>query len=97
MKNVVLMLLRYFRHGIELAKAALANFKRIRELIFKVGVTDMLKNIFAAIEAIIRAAIYLLILLMGLAIAGLGAYTILFLALRIGQFLYQLILKDPWL
>ena len=57
----------------------------------------MLKNLFAAIEAMLRAVIYLLILLMGLAMAGLGAYTILFLSLRIGQFLWVLILKDKWL
>ena len=57
----------------------------------------MIKSIFEAFEAMLRAAIYLLILLMGLTIAGLGAYTILFLAIRIGQFLYTLILKDKWL
>ena len=97
MKSIVLMLHKYICYGNELITAVLANVKRIRELIFKVGIPEMLKNIFAAIEAMLRAVIYLLILLMGLALSGLGAYTILFLALRIGQFLYELIFKDKWL
>lgn len=57
----------------------------------------MLKKIFEAVEAMLRSVIYLLILLMGLAMASLGAYTILFLALRVGQFLFELIFKEPWL
>lgn len=57
----------------------------------------MLKKLFEAVEAILRAVIYLLILLMGLALASLGAYTIMFLALRIGQFLFELIFKEKWL
>ena len=57
----------------------------------------MLKKLFEAVEAMLRAVIYLLILLMGLSIAGLGAYTIIFLAIRIGQFLHELIFKDRWL
>jgi len=57
----------------------------------------MLKKLFEAVEAMLRAVIYLLILLMGLAMAALGAYTILFLSLRIGQFLFELIFKEKWL
>jgi len=57
----------------------------------------MLKKFFEAVEAMLRAVIYLLILLMGLAIAALGAYTIMFLALRIAQFLFELIFKEKWL
>ena len=91
------MLHKYIRRSNELTKGVLANVKRIRELIFIVGITDMLKNIFAGIEAMLRAVIYLLILLMGLALASLGAYAILFLALRIGQFLWVLILDRKWL
>jgi hypothetical protein len=70
---------------------------KVKLLTFKSGVTEMLKNIFEAVEAMLRAVIYLLILLMGLAMASLGAYTILFLALRIGQFLFELIFKEKWL
>jgi len=69
----------------------------IRPLIFISGVSEMLKKLFEAVEAILRAVIYLLILLMGLALASLGAYTIMFLALRIGQFLFELIFKEKWL
>lgn len=57
----------------------------------------MLKNFFAAVEAMLRSVIYLLILLMGLAMAALGAYTILFLALRFGQFLFELFGREKWL
>ena len=97
MENIALALHKCTSRSTELAKGVLANVKRISELIFKLGVNDMLKNIFAAIEAMLRAVIYLLILLMGLALAGLGAYAILFLALRIGQFLYTLIFQERWL
>ena len=57
----------------------------------------MIQSIFQAIEAVLRAVIYLLILVMGLSMAGLGAYTIVFLAFRIGQFLWELISKRAWL
>lgn len=97
MKDIVPALYKYVSRGNEFVKGVLTNTKKVRELIFKVGITDMLKNIFAGIEAMLRAVIYLLILLMGIAIAGLGSYTILFLALRIGQFLYELIFKEKWL
>lgn len=97
MENIIWVMHRCIRRGDGLAKGVLANTNKVRELIFKVGIPDMLKNIFAGIEAMLRAVIYLLILLMGLALAGLGAYTILFLALRGGQFLYELIFKEKWL
>ena len=57
----------------------------------------MLKKLFEAAEAMLRAVIYLLILVMGLSSASLGAYTILFLAFRFGQFLWELIFKEAWL
>jgi len=69
----------------------------IKPLIFESRIPAMINKIFQAIEASLRAATYLLILIMGLSIAGLGAFTILFLAIRIGQFLYTLIFKDKWL
>ena len=61
------------------------------------GVSLMIKVIFEAIEAMLRAVIYLLILLIGLALAALGAYTIVFLSIRIGQLLYELLFKEKWL
>jgi len=97
MENIALVLHQCIRCGNNLTKGIPIEVKRIRELIFKVGITDMLKNIFAGIEAMLRAVIYLLILLMGISIAGLGTFAILFLALRIGQFLWVLILKEKWL
>jgi len=54
-------------------------------------------RLFEAVEATLRAVCYLLVLLMGLAIAALGSYTIIFLAIRIGQLLWVLIFKDKWL
>lgn len=58
---------------------------------------QMLKKIFEAMEVMLRAVIYLLILVMGLSLAALGTYTILFLSLRIGQLLWVLILREKWL
>ena len=69
----------------------------IKPLIFESRIPAMVSKIFQAIEAALRAATYLLIVIMGLSITGLGAFTILFLAIRIGQFLYTLIFKDKWL
>ena len=57
----------------------------------------MINNIFKAIESAVRAVTYLLILVMGLSIAGLGAFTILFLTIRIGQFLWTLMFQEAWL
>ena len=71
--------------------------RKIRTSIYESRTSAMVKQIFEAIEAMFRAVIYLLILLMGLAIAALGAYTILFLALRIGQLLHTLIFQKKWL
>lgn len=57
----------------------------------------MLKRLFEAVEATMRAVIYLLVLLMGQAMVALGAYTIIFLTIRVGQFLYELIFKNKWI
>lgn len=57
----------------------------------------MLKKFFEATEVVMRAATYSLILLMGLSIVSLGAFTILFLSIRIGQFLWVLVFKEKWL
>ena len=83
--------------GITLLAKAITEIKKTKELILNSGVRQMLKNIFEAVEATFRAAIYLLILIMGLSVAGLGSYTIIFLSIRVGQFLFELIFKDKWL
>jgi len=57
----------------------------------------MLKKFLDAVETMLRAVIYLLILLMGLALAALGAFTITFLSIRIGQFLFELLGRRSWL
>jgi len=97
MENIKLVLAQLILRTIDLLQEIAAETRKIKPLIFESGVTEMLKNFFEAVEAMIRAVIYLLILLMGLAMASLGAYTIMFLALRIGQFLFELIFKEKWL
>ena len=57
----------------------------------------MIKNFFIAIEALFKAVTYLLILVIGLTMASLGAYTVICLAFRIAQFLWNLMFKEPWL
>lgn len=69
----------------------------IKQLIIYSKGQVMFKNIFQAFEALLRAVIYLLILIIGLTATGLGAYIVLFLAIRIGQFLWVLVFKEPWL
>jgi hypothetical protein len=70
---------------------------RIKPLIFESTISAMIGNMFKAIEATFRAVIYLLILSMGVSMAGLGAFTIVCLAIRIGQFLWVLIFADKWI
>lgn len=74
-----------------------ACIRRIHSLVFEPGARGMLKKFFEATEVVMRAATYSLILLMGLSIVSLGAFTILFLSIRIGQFLWVLVFKEKWL
>ena len=73
------------------------EIRKIYPLVFESGANEMLKGLFDAVEAMLRAVMYLLILLMGAAVTALGAFITFFLAYRIGQFLYVLILKGRWL
>lgn len=57
----------------------------------------MIKKFFELLEATITAVSYLLVLLMILAVVSLGAYLILFIAIRIGGWFHELILKEPWI
>jgi len=83
--------------GINLLAKAIVEIKKSKKLILNSGVNQMLKKMFEAVEAIFRAVIYLLILVMGLALAGLGSYIIIFLSIRTGQFLFELLFKEKWL
>jgi hypothetical protein len=56
----------------------------------------MIKKIFDAIEGMCQAVTYLLILFVGVVIVGLGTYTILFLAIRIGQMLWAVLFRESW-
>ena len=57
----------------------------------------MLRRLFEICEAMLRATTYMMVLLVGLSVACLGAFTIIFLSMRIGQFLWDLFLKGRWL
>jgi len=57
----------------------------------------MLVNFFKAIEALARALIYLLTLIIGLTATALACYFMIFLSFRVGQFLWIFLFKDPWI
>jgi len=73
------------------------EFKRIHKVIFYCEVKNMITVIFQAIESAIRAVSYLLILIIGLSAAALGAYASIFFAIRIGQFLHAIFFRSPWI
>ena len=97
MENTNSTLYQWIVDAYHLLKRLRQEVKKIKPLIFQSELIKMLQKLFEATEAMLRAAIYLLILIMGVAITTLGAYTIIFLALRIGQFFWVLILKEKWL
>ena len=96
-ENLRFIVLGLLAQACQLACSVVAGVHDSWRLIFDAGVPNMIKRIFEAIEAMLRAAIYLLILLMGLAMVGLGAFTILCLAIRTGQLLWTLLFREPWL
>lgn len=57
----------------------------------------MFKRLFEAVAAMLRAVVYLQILLMGAAITALGAYVTVFAVIRIAQLLHTLIFKEKWI
>ena len=71
-------------------------FRQTRQIIFSPGGIDMIKMFFQSLEAMIRAVTYLLILVIGLSAAGLGAFVIGLLAFRMGQFFYDVIGGHRW-
>ncbi len=57
----------------------------------------MIKKIFEAIESFFKAVIYMLILTIGMTVASLATYTVLFCAFRLAQFLWLAFFQEPWL
>jgi hypothetical protein len=57
----------------------------------------MVKRIFEAIEGLCQAATYLLTIFTGLVIVALAAFVVLFLAIRMGQFLWVALFAEQWL
>lgn len=57
----------------------------------------MIKKVFEAIESFIKAVIYILVLTMGMTVASLATYTVLFCAFRLAQFLWLAFFKEAWL
>lgn len=57
----------------------------------------MIRRVFEAIEGMTQAVTYLCVLFMGAVIVVLAAYTILFLAIRLGQFLWVAFFVEKWL
>ena len=56
----------------------------------------MFKRLFETCEAMIKAVTYLMVLVIGVAVATLAAFTVLFLSVRIGQFLWDILLRNRW-
>ena len=71
--------------------------KTIKSIVVYSEIAAMLKNFFQLLESLIRSVMYLLILIIGLTATGLGAFLVVLLAFRIGQFLWIGFLKEPWL
>jgi hypothetical protein len=80
-----------------LAAGVFANVQYARRVIFDGRIIGMFKHIFDATEAIFRAAILLLILLIGLEALVLGVFVSGLLFYRIGEFLWVFILRESWL
>ena len=57
----------------------------------------MVTELFKKVESALRAAIYLLVLIMGVSVATLGAYAVFFLCYRSGQLLWDSIFKSRWM
>ncbi|MDI6449138.1 hypothetical protein [Anaerobaca lacustris] len=57
----------------------------------------MIKKIFEAIESFCRAVIYMLVLVMGMTVASIATYAVLFCAFRLAQFLWLAFFRESWL
>ena len=97
MKKLFLLICELLRSLPLCWRALKTEVHKVKESIFYSEANIMIKSFFNAIEAMIRAVIYLLILIIGLTAAALGSYIVLFLAIRTAQLLWTLIFKEPWL
>jgi hypothetical protein len=79
-----------------LAANTLAKLQHAQCSICRGRTIAMLKHIFDAIEAVFRAVILLLVLLIGVAALVLGAFISGLLFFRIGELLWRLILRESW-
>jgi len=97
MKKLFLLICELLRSLPLCWQAFKAEVNKIKDSIFYSEANVMIKSFFKAIEAMIRAVIYLLILVIGLTITALGSYIVFFLAIRTAQFLWTFLFKEPWL
>lgn len=97
MKKYFLLIHELFRSLPLCWQAFKAEVHKVKDSIFYSEANVMIKSFFQAIEAMIRAVIYLLILVIGLTITALGSYIVFFLAIRTAQFLWTFLFKEPWL
>lgn len=56
----------------------------------------MFKRIFDSCEGIFQALVYLMTLIMALALAALGAFVVIMVAIRGGQFLWSVLFQHKW-
>jgi len=80
-----------------LAAQALGELQSARRLILDGRTFFMLKHIFDATEAIFRAVMLLLILLMGLEVVVFGAFISGLVLFRMGQLLWVLVFRERWI
>lgn len=61
------------------------------------GAIEMIKKIFEVVESFVKAIIFMLVLVMGMTVASLATYAVLFFAFRVAQLLWRAFFKEPWL
>ncbi len=61
------------------------------------GTIEMIKKIFEVVESFVKAIICMLILIMGMTVASLATYMVLFCAFRLAQFLWLAFFSESWL
>lgn len=97
MKNLFLLICELLRSLPLCWLAFKAEVNKIKDSSFYSEANVMIKSFFKAIDAMIRAVIYLLILVIGLTVTALGSYIVLFVAIRTVQLLWTFLFKEPWL
>ena len=97
MKNYSTIIRELYRSGPLCWRTIFMETQKVKELILYSEGKVMIKGFFQAFEALFRAVIYLLVLIIGLTVTALCTYIVIFLTIRIGQFLWVLIFKDQWI